>query len=654
MNKPGFRIIFTLIRLIAMLTPAAAFDWGGTGDIHISELDFRNQDIRDILFSISRFAGVSLLPDETVSGRASYLFADISLADALDRIVADRRLFVSRHDGVIVFSRIRIEIAESGAYQVDAEGVPPAAIISALSRFSPVPVRWNRLPAEDTEYHGACPDILSTLRAVLAPWAEYRVAEGPDYLLVEHDGPPGFGSREAMVRSDGSGGISIDAEGVGLGELLSLALRESGEQYCNHAGPGAPVHRISIASTDIQTLLRLLLPGSGIAHRMVGPVHLLYPASAAYAPADRQGSGQAPEEAYRATYEVQYAAPGEIIRLLPGAIAPRCVVAGTPGRGSILFTGDAGEHGELEELIRDLDRPDSLRFYRTNGIAASQLIASLPPGLSGYDLSSSSDGGTVVIRAGEGAYRQLLRAFDVLDPAPADIEYHLLIVQFQENARSRMSMGLSTGIMDGESATALSADLSEVLAMNFDVLSNFGYAFSADLAWDLSRSRARIIADTSLRGREGSEVVLDNTSTFRYRDAASAELPVVREITTGLKIRISASSGGSGQLVIDVDVDISKRGVDASGTGDPPPTSSRRFASLINVFPGDAVVIADLALEERSGSNRGALLSGSRDATVETSRLRIYLIPYVLRRESMDRRPPSREEIVEGLLNASE
>jgi hypothetical protein len=595
-DPPGFRLssgtyrsilLFLLwtLRISAAASAQIQFP-AGTGDsdnFHIDELHFRSQPIRDIILAMAKYAGLSLLPDETVSGSAEYYFADIPFDQALDRIISDQKLYVREYAGVTLLSRIMVEKDANGIIRIDAEELSPRTIINALSRISETPLRWGQLPETPTSFHGVAGNITSAVRALLAPWPEYEVEDNDGYILISRREDPGFSSQRIRI-SLRQGRVSLEASGLSAAAILEALFRDCGMAYCNYAGDSGTRPEIAVEDVGIGELIALLTAAGDLEYRLLGNVHIIWRPSA-----------------------------------------------------------DLDIPGEAEDFR-----------YEARHVAPDRLIASLPSGSSRQGIRISADGRAIVIRREPDAARQLLSYFAAEDRPTREIEYHLLIIQLQENARSRFSAGVSMEMMDAGSGSGISGDLREALGMNFDVLSNFGYAFAADLSWDLSRSRADIVADTVLRGREAQEVVLDNTSTYRYREGDPDEPSVIREITTGLVIRISGAPSSDGLIEVAMTVDLSKRGVDTSGLGNPPPTSSRRFSSIIRIRPSEVTQVADLVLEERSSSSQGLSLTGSQDRTRETSRLRIYLLPYVIYGNEDDLPPlPDREQMFMELVHGS-
>lgn len=71
-------------------------------------LDFRNQKISDILFSLAELCGKSVTFDETVTGNASFHFEDTDFDTALERFTDAFRLFVEKKGDVYNISKVKI------------------------------------------------------------------------------------------------------------------------------------------------------------------------------------------------------------------------------------------------------------------------------------------------------------------------------------------------------------------------------------------------------------------------------------------------------------------------------------------------------------------------------------------------------------------
>jgi len=86
-------------------------------------LEFEDAPIADILVAIGRAAGVAVVPDETVTGNASYYAREVESSEALAEAAARFDLFVTAHEGVRAVSAVRIGEDESGRLSVEAGAI---------------------------------------------------------------------------------------------------------------------------------------------------------------------------------------------------------------------------------------------------------------------------------------------------------------------------------------------------------------------------------------------------------------------------------------------------------------------------------------------------------------------------------------------------
>ena len=59
----------------------------------LKSMEFNNQEISDILLALASMAGKSIVPDETVSGKASFYFADSEFEDSFNSFLENYKLY---------------------------------------------------------------------------------------------------------------------------------------------------------------------------------------------------------------------------------------------------------------------------------------------------------------------------------------------------------------------------------------------------------------------------------------------------------------------------------------------------------------------------------------------------------------------------------
>ena len=143
---------FGWVRLLIVATGALA----ATAPLHgqqIDDLEFVNAPVRDILVALGSVTGNSVIPDETVTGTASFYFANTDFESAMAVLASRFNLFVTRAESVISVSAILVTTNERGHFNVDAPSADVGVLLRRLSREAELPVLFNRLPAMNITYH---------------------------------------------------------------------------------------------------------------------------------------------------------------------------------------------------------------------------------------------------------------------------------------------------------------------------------------------------------------------------------------------------------------------------------------------------------------------------------------------------------------------
>ena len=84
----SFILLFPVISLFAQENESSIY------------MDFRNQKISDIIYSVADVCSKSVLIDETVTGNATFRFEDKDFDSALSRFAKHCQLYVEKNDGV--------------------------------------------------------------------------------------------------------------------------------------------------------------------------------------------------------------------------------------------------------------------------------------------------------------------------------------------------------------------------------------------------------------------------------------------------------------------------------------------------------------------------------------------------------------------------
>ncbi|MBU8912867.1 MAG: type II and III secretion system protein, partial [Spirochaetales bacterium] len=294
-----------------------------------------------------------------------------------------------------------------------------------------------------------------------------------------------------------------------------------------------------------------------------------------------------------------------------------------------------------------IDVPPTTTPIELEHIQVEMLLKNLPASASPGSIVPTSDPTRFFFRGTPEEQARFLIDLDVVDRPLPQIRYQLLVIQYEDGTARDFSFDLSNSITGPDSAQAFLGSVGNLLSLNFDVIAAFGYQFAARLNAQIANSAATVLVDTTLNALSGQSARFQSTNTYRYRDSVAdpdtgdiVPTGVIREITSGLILRIDGWVSGGDLVTMDVSATLSKRGTDNSD-GNPPRTSEKVVDTHIRTASGEPVVLSGLVQQEVQRTITETPLLGripligllfqERDETLENTELAIYIIPHVER-----------------------
>jgi hypothetical protein len=379
-------------------------------------------------------------------------------------------------------------------------------------------------------------------------------------------------------------------------------------------------------------------------------------------------------------FDLSFLSAQELLPALPprfAALSP----AALPGGRAIAAWGPEESLADLGTFIAGVDRSGGGFPVRLRYIRIEDLMKNLPPSAQAEDIADSGYPNLIFFR-GSGERRELfMKDLELIDRPRPQIRYELLVIEYLRNRERGSKRGLSatpeTASREGAEedpgerpgrlslgpfAAWFMGSLSNILSLNFDVVSQFGYQFALTLSSQLGENSAQVYADTTLNGISGQEIRFQNTDTYRYQefevDPDTGRLirsGVTREISSGLIVSLSGWVSGDDMITVTVNATVSKqnRGQNGEGTGIPS-TSERIITTQVRTPSGRPVVLSGLIKNESAKtSKRIPILGdipllrrffGEESSSRDQTEIVIYIVPYLLHDERENASLPSRFE----------
>lgn len=542
----------------------------------IKRMEFRNQSIPDILLALGQSAGVSIVPDETVAGSASFFFADSEFEEALDRFLASYKLYRVKDGSVHYVSRIRAAFdPKTGLADLEADDVDVVLLVRALSRATGRTVLFDPLPRTSLTVNARGLSPEAVLGMLMRRFPEYRVEKDTAYFYIrklpsEAAASAGRSGRPAVQREGDLYSLSLE-KGRFL-EVLTGLFAAAGREYSLLTKSDSALDNLYFSPRDFDSLLRLLLEQGNADFAVKDGIYYVFeiqrkdvlkklrdsevvflrhlPAQdlVNLLPSDLAAGNLikldkatnsiiltgSPQEidplrefisaldrpteglSYR-RFDLKYLKVRDLVTLLPPKLLPVAPVVIPEGNSFVALLPDGGAE-ELSRFVALVDRkaegfPVRLRYLRND-----EFLKNLPPSVSKEELVDSGYPGLVFFTGSEDKRRLFLRELELMDRPKPQVRYELLVVQYQKSRGLEWEKSLSASSEAAAGGQTFTGDMSSLLSLKFDAVSLFGLQFALDLSLNLSDNRAQVFADTTLTGLSGQEIKFQNTDTFRYRE----------------------------------------------------------------------------------------------------------------------------------------
>lgn len=542
----------------------------------LKSMEFRNQPITDILMALAEETGTSVVPDETVTGAASFYFSESDFEESLGLFLSAYKLHYRRDGRVIRVSRISADYDQAKKLvRMKADDVAVEDLVRALSRAIGITILYDPLPRVNVSVDIVDLPPAKAIEILTRRLPDFAVDQDDSYFYIRQQasasrGPSGRPG-DGVTKAGDTYSLAI-AKGRFLDVVVDL-FKKGGKEYSLLTKTDTQLENLYFSGRSFDDLLRLILEQGnadfivrdGVYYiveiqrrdvikklKATTQVQLSYisaqdlpnlmPAELAtgnalkvdkntnivfvtgteeevrpildfIAMVDRPVSGMRYER-----FDVRYLKVKDLLAIIPPKLTPVPPVT-VPDANAFVVLGTPEGIAALRDYVSIVDRraegyPVRLRYIKTE-----DLLKVLPPSVTKEEIVDSGYPNLCFFTGSEDKRRLFLRELAVIDRPKPQIRYQLLVVQFDKNKSLTTGREASFGPPESEPARMMTfvGNLAKVLTLNFDVINKFGYQFAAKLNASLSEGTASIFADTTLHGLSGQEIKFQNTDTSRVQ-----------------------------------------------------------------------------------------------------------------------------------------
>jgi len=488
--KPAliFILLFILFQLHAQNTNSSIY------------MDFRNQKISDIIYSVADVCGESVIIDETVSGSATFRFEDKDFESALNRFAKYCQLYVEKKDDVWSVTKVLISTNENGLLSINTENVHVEPFINMLSRYTNRTILYDSLPVSNVTIRvskASLEDVLNLTVVKLPGFGIERIADG--FYITKSAGTVNKRNIDIFTMSETGGKYSCNIQKAAFTNVIETLFKKGSKEFSLLSKPNIMLENTSYRDKSFDELLSLILNQCNCDFSIRDNIYYIY---------EIQKKDVVKKFKESRIIKVRNISIENLISLLPNELNAQGFIKQDKSTNSLVLTGSPSEINPIEDFIKKIDVPLNDKSYKSfylenvnvkdavalipkalllseiiilpsdNGfvtlvtdetsvklssfidiidsqkktkavrlkyIKSDELLKSLPSGVDKEKITLTNEQTLVFFSGSDSQYKKFLEDLVEIDKPKQQIKYQLLVIQRQKSEGTNFGSQISIG-----------------------------------------------------------------------------------------------------------------------------------------------------------------------------------------------------------------
>lgn len=608
--------------------------------------EFVNQEISEILYSVSLVENQSIAVDDTVSGIGTFRFYGENFDEAFDSFLMANRLYVDKSKDTWVVSKIRFstfeEKNEEKTFSLDCYDLFLERIFEYISEKTNYAIIYSSLPNVKQSFHLKANSLEKLIELILKNFDGYEISSEENTIFIGKKL-----NKEVVVaeKTDKSqieiqffdNKFNINLKNANFEKFLDEMKKKMDFQFLSLVKENPVISWAEFENQDFNFVLDSVCALCNVAFTQKDDLFIFY--------TNYEKSKELVNEKQWTSYSFENISAENFVSLFSNRFKNLDIMILSDS--SVMISHSEKERDLITDFIHKTDVKMEKHLLTFDYISASKFLKDLPRDFSEQDFYSTGTESSLFFYGTLAQFENLKKYVSEMDKAQKRISYDLLIVQTQKSRVDNWNSSLKVSRLNPGNANTVNLSVAPNFSFNSNFVSAFGLMFSAELQASIQENETEIFADTTLYGVSEVPIEFKNTNTFRYRDpyinlenGSQIQSGVTKEIVSGLVLDIVGSVSGNGTITTSVTASVSRRGADvSSNSGNPPPTSEKLVTTQVIGKSGEVIVLSGLVqndstfVEERLPFISkipllGKLFSGKTKNNEKTEMI-IYLVPHL-------------------------
>ena len=608
--------------------------------------EFVNQEISEILYSVSLVENQSIAVDDTVSGIGTFRFYGENFDEAFDSFLMANRLYVDKSKDTWVVSKIRFstfeEKNEEKTFSLDCYDLYLERIFEYISEKTNYAIIYSSLPNVKQSFHLKANSLEKLIELILKNFDGYEISSEENTIFIGKKL-----NKEVVVaeKTDKSqieiqffdNKFNINLKNANFEKFLDEMKKKMDFQFLSLVKENPVISWAEFENQDFNFVLDSVCALCNVAFTQKDDLFIFY--------TNYEKSKELVNEKQWTSYLLENISAENFVSMFSNRFKNLDIMILSDS--SVMISHSEKERDLITDFIYKTDVKMEKHLLTFDYISASKFLKDLPRDFSEQDFYSTGTESSLFFYGTLAQFENLKKYVSEMDKAQKRISYDLLIVQTQKSRVDNWNSSLKVSRLNPGNANTVNLSVAPNFSFNSNFVSAFGLMFSAELQASIQENETEIFADTTLYGVSEVPIEFKNTNTFRYRDpyinlenGSQIQSGVTKEIVSGLVLDIVGSVSGNGTITTSVTASVSRRGADvSSNSGNPPPTSEKLVTTQVIGKSGEVIVLSGLVQNDSTFVEDrlpfiskipllGKLFSGKTKNNEKTEMI-IYLVPHL-------------------------
>lgn len=461
--------------------------------------EFINQDIKDILFIFSTQLQKPILADSTVSGETSFQFVITDTEKAFESFLQANRLFSYENDGVLYISKISVTKNEDNTINLVSYDASAMQIIERIAATTGTTITYETLPSVKNSICAEKVSVIEVLEILLKPYSEYSIIPNEKYIFVQK----ASASKKSSI-TDAASRLEIFQDEIDDSKnsenakisfsayINKSSFRESieklfsltDENYTSFVTDEREIEHVQFSNLSFEESLALIVDGGGAKSIKTNGMWFIFQEESRIIQENIKVSNNTWKHC-----TLKYNTFNSIRPVLEARF-PYLKFYELPDKSSFTFSISDKDENNFENFISLIDRPPSNSVIKLKYIKAEDLLLHLPPAVKADEIVLTGNNSGIFFKGTEENKKILLKELENVDVPKKRLRYDMLIVQFQKTANLNWSLKFEADNLVPGHKTLLTGTLGNLLNLNFDVVTVFGYLFCIKVQYGFGRKQS--------------------------------------------------------------------------------------------------------------------------------------------------------------------